>query len=135
MRVKKILIVEDDADLAKALCKRMKANSYETLYALDAMAGIQMAHKEKPDLIILDIGLPGGDGFVVKKRLDSSVHLSNIPVIVITAMDPSSTFKRSLKAGVAAFFQKPVDDEQLLRIVKIVLGESEDEHEDTDSRG
>ncbi len=123
MNKKKILIVEDDPDLVNALSKRLRANSYDTICALDAFSAIQMAHKNKPDLIILDIGLPGGDGFSVKKVLDSSVHISDIPVIVITALNNSTTFKRSFRAGVAAFFQKPVDDQQLLSIVETVLGE------------
>ena len=123
MSKKKILIVEDDTDLVNALTKRLRANSYDTIYALDAVSAIQIAHKEKPDLIILDIGLPRGDGFSVKKELDGSVHLSDIPVIVITALDNTTTFKRSFRAGVAAFFQKPVDDLQLLSIVETVLGE------------
>ncbi len=123
MNKKKILIVEDDPDLVNALSKRLRANSYDTICALDAVSAIQLAHEEKPDLIILDIGLPGGDGFSVKKELDSSVHISDIPVIVITALNNLTTFKRSFRAGVAAFFQKPVDDQQLLSIVATVLGE------------
>jgi len=123
MSKKKILIVEDDLDLVKALTKRLRANSYDTIYALDAASAIQEAHREKPDVIILDIGLPGGDGFSVKKQLDRSVCLSDIPVIVMTAQNNSMTFKRSFRAGVAAFFQKPVDDLQLLSIVETVLGE------------
>jgi len=123
MSKKKILIVEDDKDLVIALSKRLRANSYDTIYALDAVSAIQMAHKDKPDLIILDIGLPSGDGFSVKRKLDSSVHLSDIPIIMMTAQDDSTVFKRSFRAGVAAFFQKPIDDEQLLSIVKTVLGE------------
>ncbi len=123
MNKKKILIVEDNIDLVNALTKRLRANSYDTIYALDAASAIQLAHKEKPDLIILDIGLPKGDGFSVKKKLDSSVNLSAIPVIVMTAQNNVTTFKRSIRAGVAAFFQKPVDDLQLLSIVETVLGD------------
>lgn len=123
MSKKKIMIVEDNTDLVNALTKRLRANSYDTIFALDADKAIQLAHKEKPDLIILDIGLPKGDGFSVMKKLDSSVNLSKIPVIVMTAQNNVMTFKRSFRAGVAAFFQKPVDDLQLLSIVETVLGE------------
>jgi len=123
MSKKKIMIVEDNTDLVNALTKRLRANSYDTIFALDAVKAIQLAHEEKPDLIILDIGLPKGDGFSVMKKLDRSVNLSKIPVIVMTAQNNVMTFKRSFRAGVAAFFQKPVDDLQLLSIVETVLGE------------
>ena len=106
MSEKKILIIEDDLDLAKALTKRLEANSYEIVCAFDAISATEVARKEKPDLIILDIGLPGGDGFVVKKRLDMYASLSDIPIIVITGQDVTSIFERSVKANVEAFFQK-----------------------------
>jgi len=65
-----------------------------------------MAQKERPDLIILDIGLPAGDGFIVLDRLQQSA-LSSIPVIILTARDPQYNRERTLKAGACAFLQKP----------------------------
>ncbi len=63
----KILIVDDDPDLRRGLTLRLRANHYDTSYATDGFSAIAMAQKERPDLIILDIGLPAGDGFVVLK--------------------------------------------------------------------
>ncbi len=126
MSQKKILIVEDDLDLAKALTKRLNANSYDAVCAFDAISATRMARREKPDLIILDIGLPGGDGFVVKKRLKMYTSLSDLPVIVITGKDVISTFERSIKAQVEAFFRKPVDEAQLLSVISRVLEERDD---------
>ena len=65
-----------------------------------------MAQKERPDLIILDIGLPAGDGFIVLDRLQQSA-LSSIPVIILTARDPQYNRERTLKPGACAFLQKP----------------------------
>jgi DNA-binding response OmpR family regulator len=83
-----------------------------------------MAQKEHPDLIILDMGLPAGDGFVVLDRLQQSATLASIPVIVLTARDPQSSRDRSLKAGASAFLQKPADNNELLSVIRTTLNPS-----------
>ncbi len=106
----KILIVDDDPDLRRGLNLRLRASHFETAYAADGFSAIAMAQKERPDLIILDIGLPAGDGFVVLDRLQQSATLASIPVIVLTARDPQYNRERTLKAGACAFLQKPADN-------------------------
>src|ERR1019366_1539452 len=117
----KILIVEDDVDLRRGLNLRLRTNHYETAYACDGFSAVAMAHKDRPDLILLDLGLPGGDGFSVMERLQQSASLSNIPVIVLTAWDAESNRERSLQAGAAAFFQKPADNGKLLSAIRNAL--------------
>lgn len=117
----KILIVDDDPDLRRGLNLRLRANQYETAYAGDGFSAIAMAQKERPDLIILDIGLPAGDGFVVLDRLQQSATLSVIPVIVLTARDPQANRDRTLKAGAIAFLQKPADNAELLGVIRTAL--------------
>src|SRR5437764_14321570 len=95
----KILIVDDDPDLRRGLNLRLRANHYDTSYATDGFSAIAMAQKERPDLIILDIGLPAGDGFVVLDRLQPIAALSAIPGIVPTARRPQFQRERTLKAG------------------------------------
>jgi DNA-binding response OmpR family regulator len=73
-------------------------------------------------LIILDLGLPVGDGFVVLDRLQNSDTLSGVPVIVLSARDPQSNEQRALKAGAAAFFQKPADNDELMNVIRVSLG-------------
>ena len=80
-----------------------------------------MAQKERPDAIILDVGLPAGDGLVVLDRLQQNASLSCIPVIVLTARDPQSTKERIMKAGASAFFQKPADNGELMNAIRAVL--------------
>jgi DNA-binding response OmpR family regulator len=121
---RKILIVDDDPDLRRGLNLRLRANQFETVYATDGFTAMAMAQKERPDLIILDIGLPAGDGFVVLDRLQQAATLSTIPVIVLTARDPQSNRERILKAGAAAFFQKPADNAELLDAIHDALGSS-----------
>jgi len=117
----KILIVDDDTDLRQALQLRLRANHYETVHAGDGYSAIALAHKEQPNLIILDLGLPAGDGFVVLDRLQKDDKLSSIPVIVLTARDAQSSEQRALKAGATAFFQKPADNTELLEVIRATL--------------
>lgn len=121
MRKPKILVVDDDPDLVKALRLRLRANNCEIVTAADGYSVVATAQKEHPDLIILDLGLPAGDGFVVLERLQSNDTLSAIPVIVLTARDPQNNEERALKAGAAAFFQKPVDNDELLNVIRVSL--------------
>jgi len=122
-RQTKILIVDDDPDLRIALQLRLRANRYETVNAVDGYSAITQAHKEKPDLIILDLGLPAGDGFVVLDRFRRHPQLAAIPVIVLTARDPESTERKALEMGACAFFQKPADNGALLGVIQAKLGE------------
>lgn len=121
MERSKILIVDDDPELRRALNLRFRANHYETFYATDGFSAIAMAQKEKPDVIILDVGLPAGDGFVVMDRLQQNAELASIPVIVLTARDPQSTREKIMKAGASAYFQKPADNGKLLNAIRSVL--------------
>ncbi len=121
MEKQRILIVDDDPDLRRGLNLRLRANHYETSYATDGVSAISMAQKEQPDLIILDLGLPAGDGFVVLDRLQQSANLSSIPVIVLSAQDPQTARPRSLLGGAMAFFEKPADNAKLLSTIRTTL--------------
>jgi putative two-component system response regulator len=118
---KKILIVDDNEDVAKGLRIFFRAHNYTTVIASDAVAAISQAKKENPDLIVLDLGLPAGDGYVVMERLSNVESLASIPVIVFTAQDEEAHKEQSLKAGAKAFFQKPVDNAVLLSTVQQIL--------------
>jgi DNA-binding response OmpR family regulator len=115
---KTILIVDDDPDVRLGLHLRLKANHYDVIFAADGMASIAEARKHIPDLIILDLGLPAGDGFSVMERLKANDSLALIPVIVLSARDRAANMDRVLKAGAKAFLQKPVDNAQLLSVIR-----------------
>jgi DNA-binding response OmpR family regulator len=102
---------------------RLKANQYDTFFAADAFAGVAEARKHRPDLIILDLGLPAGDGFTVMERLKQIPFLAVIPIIVISARDGLGNQKRAYEAGAKAFLQKPVNDAELLAVIRQALGE------------
>jgi DNA-binding response OmpR family regulator len=121
MAKKKILIVEDSEDVSRGLRIIFRAHDYITVAAADAVSAISQAIKESPDLILLDLGIPAGDGYLVMERLGNIDTLASIPVIVVTARDAESNKERSLQAGAKAFFQKPVDHTALLSTVEQVL--------------
>ena len=123
MANKKILVVDDDPDVRHGLQVRLKANHYDTFFAADAISSMSEARKCDPDLIILDLGLPAGDGFIVMDRLKQMHSLALIPVIVVSARDVRANQERALKAGAKAFLQKPVDDAELLAVIRKTLGE------------
>ena len=120
----KILIVDDDKDVLKALSVRLKGSGYGVVYAADGIAAVSVARKEEPDVIILDIGLPGGDGFTVMERLAGILPVAQIPVIILTARDVSENEARARAAGAYAFLQKPIDNDVLLETIRKALGES-----------
>jgi CheY-like chemotaxis protein len=124
--VPKILIVEDDRDTRQLLKIRLESQGYETASAADAVGAISAAREERPDLILLDMGLPGGDGVVVMERLKTFPALEAIPVIVVSARDPSPTAARATDAGAEAYLQKPIDVLALLDAIHRVLGSPAD---------
>jgi len=103
---------------------RLKANGYQVVAATDGYQAASVTRNEMPDLIILDLGLPAGDGFVVMQRLQTLVSLAHIPIIVLSGRDPSGNAERTLLAGARAFFQKPADNEALLAAIQQALAES-----------
>jgi len=102
---------------------RLKANGYGVVFAGDGIAAVSVARNEVPDVIILDIGLPGGDGFTVMERLGSILPVAQVPVIILTARDISGNEARARAAGAIAFLQKPVDNDVLLETIQEALAQ------------
>ena len=115
----KILIVEDEEDVAKALKVRLKASGYNAMIAIDSIQGVTMAHKDKPDLIILDIMIPGGGGFVVAERLKQTADTRDIPIIYLIGIP--GTEEKAYQMGASFYFGKPYNPEELLDAIKKAL--------------
>jgi DNA-binding response OmpR family regulator len=124
MNEKRILLVDDDQHLVLGLTARLMASGYKVICATDAISAITMARKEAPDLVILDLGLPGGGGLLVLERMRDVPDLVATPVIVLSALDPTDNKKRALDAGALAFFQKPPDNHEFLTAIRQALGET-----------
>lgn len=114
---RKILLVEDDADTRHAVAVRLRSAGYEVVIAVDGQSAITQAQSARPDLILLDLGLPGGDGFSVMKRMDALGLRAASPVIVLTARAGAEDEQRALAAGARAVLHKPVDNEKLLAAI------------------
>jgi len=124
MKKHKILIIDDDNDMRRAMHIRLRSFGFDTVLAIDGLSAIAVAVKESPDLILLDLGLPAGDGFVVMDRLRNNAKLSCIPVIVLTAREVRGNKEKALAAGCSVFLQKPVDSDNLLAAIQKALSES-----------
>jgi DNA-binding response OmpR family regulator len=122
MAGKKIMIVEDDNLQLTTLARRLKSAGFDIVAARDGMTAISTARKEQPDLILLDLGLPAGDGFVVLERLQMLLNTGAIPVIVVSSRTPIKNRDAALKAGAIAYIHKPVDFEVLLPAINEALG-------------
>lgn len=122
MRNNRILVVEDDADVRLGYNVLLKAHHYDPVFAVDTLSAVAEARKQQPDLIILDLGLPAGDGFIALERIQAYTNLAMVPVIVVSARDLVANKERALKAGAKAFLQKPWNDAELLAIIGQLLG-------------
>ncbi len=116
-----VLIVDDDEDIVRSLGIRLTQERYKVVAAQDANQAVMQAHKLRPDLLILDIGMPAGSGFTVMQNLSNSMHTQTIPVIVLTALDDEETRDTAENLGARGYFVKPYDFNDLLLTVNEIL--------------
>jgi|HubBroStandDraft_1064217.scaffolds.fasta_scaffold57702_4 CheY-like chemotaxis protein len=119
---KTILIVEDELVQLTMVAKLLKSADYDVMEARDGMTAIALARKELPDLVLLDLGLPRGDGFHVMERLQLLPYTAKIPVIVLSSRTPEEAEEPSRLAGAVAYLQKPVNTAKLLRVMAATFG-------------
>ena len=103
---KKILLVEDDEFLGKVINRKLEKEDYIVIRATDGEEGITKAEKENPDLILLDINLPGSDGFEVLAKLKSNPAVSKIPVIILSNLGAKDEIKKGLDLGADDYLVK-----------------------------
>lgn len=109
----KVLVVEDDRDLRHGLTLRLTALGYDVVQAEDGYFAVNVARNEQPDVVLLDIGLPAGDGISVLERYARLPMLAAIPVVVLTGRDPIITERAVRRFNVAAFLTKPAENKDL----------------------
>lgn len=122
MVIKKILIIDDHADTRFLVSARLKKHGYDTVFAADALQAVAVARQVQPDAILLDLRLPGGNGFLVLERLKAITPLSDIPVVVMTADQSPGSELKALAAGASGYLHKPVEEETLLSVLRGVTG-------------
>jgi DNA-binding response OmpR family regulator len=118
-----ILVLEDDAQVRSAVLRALAERGYATSSAPDGLAGLQAAVQDRPDLVVLDLGLPDVDGYAVLKMLRA---VSAVPVIVATARDDEAEIVRALDAGADDYLVKPFGAAQLDARIRAVLRRTAD---------
>jgi len=121
MDKKRILVVDDEKDWVSLISTRLQHEGYHVDVAFDPIEGMAQAIKLVPDLILLDIMMPGGGGISMLKSVRNSSKTFNIPIIVVTAKSDQETQEEAEKLGVSAYFYKPLDTAKLMEKIKEVL--------------
>ena len=118
---KRILVVEDQDDNRRILRDLLTASGYELIEAVDGEQGLTAAEQERPDLILMDIQLPGIDGYEVTRRIKANEALRNIPIIAVTSYALSGDDQKAFEAGCDAYVTKPFSPRQLLAKIREYL--------------
>jgi len=119
--MKKILVVEDNEINMYLCCRILKSSGYKVIEARSGEEGLELTIKEKPDLIIMDIQLPGIDGYEATKRLRKSEADGEIPIIALTSYAMAGDKKKALKAGCTGYIEKPINPETFMDEIKKFL--------------
>jgi len=130
--IPKILVADDNVVVLKTVAIKLKSSGYEVRTAMDGSTAISCVRRERPDLIILDIdfqpeiartGAIAWDGFLILDWLRRIDEVRDTPIIFITSGEPSKFREKALAAGAVAFFQKPVDQEEMLSVIRHTVGD------------
>jgi len=121
---KKILIVEDDPDQVEALSIRLRQQGYSVLNALNGADGIERAHNERPDLVLLDLSLPDQEGLDVCAKLADDPRTCGMPVIVVSGQDRPNIVRETRAAGCEFYVHKPYDPNALLTLIRAALDQN-----------
>ena len=117
----KILIVDDEPDVIRVVGMRLKAEGHKVVTASDGATATRVAIREQPDMIILDIGMPAGDGHMVAERLQSNERTRTIPVLFLSARTAQEEIRKSQAVGAVGYLTKPYSPAELLSYVRNAL--------------
>lgn len=127
---KRILICDDEFDVTQLVKTRLEPEGYSVLIAADGVQSVSVANRERPDLIILDIKMPAGDGYSVFENLKKSVRTMNIPVIFFSALPEAQVKQKAEELGAAGYIAKPYEPEELIGKVKKLLDVAQSSEKD-----
>lgn len=113
----KVLVVDDERDIVLSVGRRLAHAGYEVEFASDGMEATKMAFQSTPDVIVLDIGMPCGDGHLVAERLRTNIKTMFTPIIYLTARTSDEDRAKAMEAGAFAYVTKPFRSEELLSII------------------
>ncbi len=115
---KKILVVDDDPDIVEVVKMRLSANDYDVITASSGGEGLKKVASEKPNLVLLDIMMPGLDGFAVLEKLRQDANTATLPVIMFTAKGKSSALIKATNLRATDYIIKPFEAADLLAMIK-----------------
>ena len=116
--MQKVLLVEDNYSLALALSIRLKSTGYKLIKAESVSGGLSEAVRRKPDVMLIDINLPDGDGFVLAQQIQSNPNCANSPFIFITASKSNSHREKAKELGAIAYLEKPFTAGKLIAAIE-----------------
>jgi len=119
---KKILIVDDEPDIREVLEIRLMAAKYDVITASNGEECLRKAEEGMPDLILLDVMMPGMNGFEVCKRIKEGDKTKDIPVIMLTVLSQEQDLSKGLEEGASCFISKPFNIVDLLLEMKAIIG-------------
>jgi CheY-like chemotaxis protein len=119
---KLIEIVDDDEVIVKLVSTQLTLNGYKTVAALDGEQAVRVAHQKRPDLILLDIAMPGLHGFSVIEKLRQSEHTRRIPIMIVSAFNDPDALNKAELYGIKNYVVKPFDVDDLIKKVGELLG-------------
>ncbi len=119
--MKKILVVEDNEINMYLCCRILRSSGYEVIKARSGEEGIELAIKEKPDLIIMDIQLPDIDGLEATKRIRESEEVDAISIVALTSYAMAGDKEKALNAGCTGYIKKPIDPETFIAEIEKFL--------------
>jgi len=119
----KVLVVEDNEMNRDILSRRLSRRGYVVVFAIDGQQGVEMAHSEKPDIILMDLSLPVMDGWEATRRVKADEAVRNVPVIGLTAHALVGDREKALAAGCDDYDTKPVEFDRLVEKIERLLGE------------
>jgi len=128
-RLKKILVVDDDEIILKTVSPKLQKAGYAVFTALDGAQAVAAARRENPDLILLDLTFPPAvdgvpwDGFRIMEWFQRLNAAKRIPIIIITGSEDPKYKERAASSGAVAFFHKPIDHDDLLKVIRATIGE------------
>lgn len=116
--MKKLLIVDDEDNIRRLLAATLTGGEYEVIQARDGTQALEVARRERPDFVVLDVTMPGLDGIEVCRQIKADAALRQTTVVMLTAQAQADTRRRATQAGADAFLTKPFSPLQLLEVVE-----------------
>lgn len=132
---KRILVAEDNPSVKRLVCYTLERAGYQVLSASNGVEGLRMAREEKPDLLVLDVMLPGLDGFELCHRLRTDPQTAQLPILIFSAKTQDADLSTGLSLGADDYLIKPADPSEIVKRVANLLAKGSTAHNETRDQG